>query len=385
MGKTFYEKGKKYNCYVTGKPYFRTSVTINGKVHQVYGDGEKDAKRKIEALKELAASGVDVNRRKEKFGALMQHWLFDIKRLDSGIKTSTFNNYVLLFNKHIKPYDIYDMNMSNVSRAAIQRYVNTMYERDGKSRAVIKHALSLLNNYCNWLVDEECLRKNPCRRISIPGDYKQNKKEIEVFSSEERARVLEYMLDSHYRYSVLIRLAFATGMRRGELLGLKWSDIEGGVIHVSRSVGTTAKADTDGLKDYKTALWEPKTPNAIRDIPITKETEQMLAEHRHQQKVYFLKNGLGTPEFLFTTEAGNIIRPSGLDESYRNMLKSAGVPHKKFHAIRHTFATEAIRCGVDVKDLSRLLGHSNVQTTYIYVQSDDESRRAAIEKMGAMM
>ena len=89
----FYEKGKKYNCRVKGKPYFRTSITIDGKLRQIYGDGEKDANRKKEELKKLSASGINLDYQKANTGDVFKHWFYDIKRSDKDLKASTFTRY----------------------------------------------------------------------------------------------------------------------------------------------------------------------------------------------------------------------------------------------------------------------------------------------------
>lgn len=208
---------------------------------------------------------------------------------------------------------------------------------------------------------------------------------IEVFTREERSTILKYMAESKYQYDTVVRLAFATGMRMGELFALRWEDVDDGVIHVRHSTDNVTHIDKDGNKKRYRELWETKSVNSVRDIPILNSTNEMLKQHRSQQRVFFIAHGYGTPEYVFTTKTGEVISHSNFRRSYQRMLARAGVPYRKFHAVRHTFATEAIRSGVDVKDLQLLMGHSDISTTYIYVQSDNESRKNAIEKIGAIM
>ena len=156
-------------------------------------------------------------------------------------------------------------------------------------------------------------------------------------------------------------------------------------VHVRHSTDNVTHIDKDGNKKRYRELWETKSVNSVRDIPILNSTNEMLKQHRSQQRVFFMAHGYGTPEYVFTTETGEVISHSNFRRSYQRMLARAGVPYRKFHAVRHTFATEAIRSGVDVKDLQLLMGHSDISTTYIYVQSDNESRKNAIEKIGAIM
>lgn len=381
----FYEKGKKYNCRVKGKPYFRTSITIDGKLRQIYGDGEKDANRKKEELKKLSASGINLDYQKANTGDVFKHWLYDIKRSDKDLKASSMARYDGAYKKHIEPYPIMSEKLSTLNSAKFQAYLTSLNEEHGVSASTATLVYRIWNMFCKWCLDRGYIAKDPCRNATIPGDYDKGKKKIEVFTREERSTILKYMAESKYQYDTVVRLAFATGMRMGELFALRWEDVDDGVIHVRHSTDNVTHIDKDGNKKRYRELWETKSVNSVRDIPILNSTNEMLKQHRSQQRVFFMAHGYGTPEYVFTTETGEVISHSNFRRSYQRMLARADVPYRKFHAVRHTFATEAIRSGVDVKDLQLLMGHSDISTTYIYVQSDNESRKNAIEKIGAIM
>ena len=104
-----------------------------------------------------------------------------------------------------------------------------------------------------------------------------------------------------------------------------------------------------------------------------------------RQEQSFAADGKPPPEYVFTTGAGTIICVSQLHNSFKRMLLNAGVTPRKFHAMRHTFATQALQRGVDVKDLQLIMGHANIQTTYGYIAVDMEAKRRAIERMGVMI
>lgn len=385
MAKIFYEKGKKYNCTVTGKPYFRTSVTINGKVHQVYGDGEKDAKRKVEELKSQAGKGFDLSYSKARFGEALRSWLYDVKRVDKNLKASSFSSYEAQFRNHIEPFPVCSVLLKNLTRAHIQKYVTQLHDEQGCEAPTIVAALRVVRMFNKWAVEEGMLTKDVCKGVVIPGKYSKAAHDFDIFSEDERARLLDYMDRTGYMYDTLIKLAFATGMRKGELLALRWEDIYDGSIHVRRSTARAVHIDGEGNRSNKREVWEPKTKNAVRTIPLLRETQKMLSQHKAAQMEFFLANRLGRPEYVFTTTTGTLIEATNLYSSYRSLLEHAGIKYRKFHAIRHTFATEAIRHGVDVKDLQLLMGHSDISMTYRYVQSDEDSKRNAIEMMGVMM
>lgn len=381
----FYEKGKKYNCRVKGIPYYRLTFTANGKRRQVYGDGEKDAIRKVNELKALSASGVDLNLRNATVKEAFHHWLYDIKRVDAKVKASTFARYETSYRTHIEPYSLMQLKVIKLTASAMQKYVTALYEEHGVSNASIKSTVKVWKMFTKWSVAQGYLSKDPCENLSISGNYEQRKRTIEVFTEAERSAILRCMKETGYEYDTLIRLAFATGMRLGELLGLRWEDVGADCINIERSTAMVTHIDKDGNRSRSREVWETKTENAVRSIPLLGSTKALIAHHRATQRKFYLSKGLGKPEYLFTTTNGRLIDPSSFNKSYRRLLNRAGVPYRKFHAVRHTFATEAIRRGVDVKDLQMLLGHSDVHTTYIYVQVNEDSKRNAIEKMGAIM
>jgi len=385
MGEVFYEKGKKYNCYKNGKPYFRKSATINGKRHDFYGDGEKDVQTKIEEAKKMTFVGFDYDERSSKVGKIFKYWLFNIKRIDINIKATTFARYEAIFRLHIAPYPISDLLLSKLNAATLQTYITGMYENDNKTTATIRNTVKLWRMFCTWAQEEGYLVRNPASKVAIPGKRVLKEEKVEVFSEYERKKILDYMDTHNYEYDTLIKLAFATGMRQGELLALRWADIYDGVIHIKRSTAIVSHIDMDGNTTREREVWDTKTINAVRNIPILPQVQTMLNQHKIKQRKYFDVNGGVIPTYVFTNMNGKLVDASNLRKSFERLLASAGVPYRRFHCIRHTFATEALRRGVDVKDVQKLMGHSNISTTYIYIQSDDDSRRKAMEQIGGII
>lgn len=380
----FYENKKKYNCRVNGKPYYRVSATIDGKRRQVYGDGEKDALRKLEALKDSAKQGFNLDSRNAKVNDVLKYWLFNVKRIE--VKASSFARYECTYRTHIEPYDIAGMTLSKLDSATMQKYVNYLYEVEGRSVSTIVETVKVWKMFLIWAVDEGYLVKNPVRKLSIPdGKSRKADKPIETFTKEERETIARYMEESCYQYRELIQLAFATGMREGELLALQWDDIYDDAIHVRQSTAMVTKIDAEGNKTWVREVWEPKTANAVRTIPLNKSTLDMLSELHLKQKKYLFSRGYKQSKFVFTSSTGELVESRIILRSYKRMLERAGVPYRKFHAIRHTFATEAIKSGVDAKALQLLMGHSDISMTYRYVQANEKAKREAIEKMGALM
>lgn len=381
----FYERSKKYNCRVKGKPYFRTSVTLDGKCHQIYGDGEKDALRKKEKLIEQHKAGFNLEFKNEKIGDALEYWLYNVKRVNRKVKASSFSRYESIFRNHIKPYPIMDCKTVKFNSAILQAYITEMNERHGVTGATCESIIKVWRMFSGWAVEQGYLTKNPCNGLSIPGEHSNGKRTIETFSEDERNALVEYLNNHPYWYDTVVRLAFLTGMREGELLGLEWTDIQDDGIHVNQTTSMVTHVDNQGNRERKREVWDTKTKNSVRIIPISARTRQMLSEYKTQQLAYFISKGYGRPKYVFTTQMGKLVDPTSFIKSYKRLLKRAGIKYRKFHAVRHTFATEAIKKGVDVKQLSLILGHSDIKTTYIYVQVDEASKREAIEKIGAIV
>ena len=385
MANVFYQKGKKYNCIKNGVPYYRKSVVIGGKQRSFYGDGEKDAQRKIDEAKALEQQGFDFDKKSAKVDEVFRHWLFDIKRIDRNIKPSTFSIYDGRYRRFIKGQPLGDATLSKLSTSQLQHLLTEAYEKDGVTGKGIQYFLSLFKQFCRWAIDEGYLTKSPCQNIIIPGERTKTKKTVETFTEDERRKLLQYMAETNYQYDDLIRLAFATGMRKGELLALRWDDIEEDVIHVRRTKIEYPNTKADGSKEWSQEVWDTKTVAGTRDIPILPSIAEMLKALHHNQKLFCLRHGISKSDYVFINSEGKLIPASNLDDSYKRLLKHAGIPYKKFHAIRHTFATEAIRRGVPVKDLQMLMGHTDISTTYIYVHATEETKRQAVELIGEMM
>jgi len=172
-------------------------------------------------------------------------------------------------------------------------------------------------------------------------------------------------------------------------LGLKWPDIdfENKELYVKRSIKQVAIISADGQREYKTIEQIPKTKNSMRTVPIPTTLIPVLKEHRNRQKEEKLKAGeayLNDLEsgYVFTTESGNTIDARNLQRTYKRLLEKADIPYKKFHAIRHTFATKLFERGIPLKTISELLGHSDISVTAdIYTHVMPKEKTNAVEKL----
>ena len=190
-----------------------------------------------------------------------------------------------------------------------------------------------------------------------------------------------------HRYGVFIRLDLCTGLRMGELLALKWEDIDFSTaqLHVRRTINRLAKYEAhDGENKTEIVFGTPKTKNSRRTIPLTRTMADELTRWKQQQAQDKLRAGDKYTDdgFIVTNEFGHYFEQKTFKDYYDRLLKDADIGHFTFHALRHTFATRALERGMDYKTLSAILGHYSVAFTMdTYVHSMDEHKRHEMDKM----
>lgn len=199
-------------------------------------------------------------------------------------------------------------------------------------------------------------------------------KPISVFRKDEQKRIERVVEESGKANHFGIVLCLYTGLRLGELLGLTWDDIDfkNGTIRVNKT--SCVMKDSNGT--YKIHVDRPKTNSSIRIIPIPKPLLLKLKAIKKQSK----------SEFVISTNTGKRVSNRSYQTTYARLLKKAKVEYKNFHVTRHTFATRALECGVDIKTLSELMGHkSPIITMNRYVHSLMETKRKAMNSLAKSM
>lgn len=250
------------------------------------------------------------------------------------------------------------------------RYYNSLF-KDGKISNIINNANKLLKQFFNYCVDSGYILKNPCdgKKVIIPKDNKARREDkiLPIFSKEEMTKILKQKEDTKIRYIALI--SYATGLRRGEILGLKESDIDykNSEIHIRRAMVTTYVFDDQGNSHKKAFLDDTKTYTSERDIPLPKTLIPMIKQAITVKKNDILKAASSFNEcnknLIFLSENGEYLEASNINKSWMYFLKRCGVTHKKFHALRHTYATLQFENDRPLLTISKLLGHASIDIT----------------------
>jgi integrase len=357
----------KTNYEVNGQKYYRVSATFgrdsNGKVIRkyFYGKTKKEAEKKLEEYKNSLRDGISTTNMY--FSSSMKTWLFEFIR--SSVKESCFDRYECTFRTHLENAPFKYKNIKDISSLEIQRYYNKSF-KDGTTTATIKRFNKLLKRFFNYCVSEGYISRNPCANIVIPCEKESSKEEVEVFTKEELSKIIKYNYNKIIKPIILV--ALATGMRQGEVLGLKWEDLNYETMEISIKRTVTCYAEIDGDK-RKTVrkVHSPKTKNSIRNIPLPSSLIPVFEKAKKDQALNKLKLGekynTDNIGFIFLTDKGTLQNKSCITKSWTLYLKNCGVKHRKFHTLRHTYATLQFENDLPLKTVSNLLGHSNINIT----------------------
>lgn len=338
--------------------------------HSIYAKTYTEVKAKKEEYIKLTGSQTTSETPKTvTFSWVAEHWLAAIK---SAVKESTYTRYHRNVHSYLIPYFgkrvVSAINSDLVNRFKNKLLVDGGKHENGLSEKTVIDILSVLK-----LVLTHCAEEGyPTMSISLIRNPKRTHGEIQTIPKEESERLENILLSSDDRISLGILLTLHTGIRNGELCGLRWEDFNfnSRIVKIRRTVERIA--DLDPLTEAKTKLviGDPKTENSRREIPLP----YVLCE--------YLKARCEIPNTYILTGTDKPCEPHTLYVRYERFLHRNGFEKYTFHALRHTFATHGIESGFDVKSLSEILGHSDVTTTLrCYVHSSTEQKRKQMEAM----
>jgi integrase len=232
----------------------------------------------------------------------------------------------------------------------------------------------LLKQFFFYAEREGFILKNPCNNITIPNktDKKSAKEDIEYFNEDE----IEQLKIAFHGHALenLILTALGTGLRQGELLALKWNNVhlDEKYLDVKESVKKVYVFDDDGNKSLQTVYNTPKTQNSIRRVDLPGKIVSLLSNIKKESEFVFSNNG---EPISAKTVFGN----------WKRVLTQNNIPYKKFHALRHTYATMLLTKGVDLKTVQDLMGHSDITITQIYLHVLPKTKVDAVNRINALL
>lgn len=296
------------------------------------------------------------------------------------VKQSTAVSYYGYINGHIAP-QIGMYKLSELNTDVFQRFFNFQSDSGslkggGLSPKTLSNISRMIHKSMKKALELELIKKNYAEFIELP---RQEAPEMRVLTVYEQGLLMEELRRSKERLAFGVYLSLTLGIRLGEVLGLRWSDIDirNGIIHIRRTVNRLPTID--GSTKTEIVVGSPKSKKSVRDIPINNELcgEIMI----YQAKISRITHKpVYNDDYVLQSAFGGPAEPKTLQETFKRIVKEAGIADANFHSLRHTFATRAVEKGVDVKTLSVILGHASVNFTLDrYAHVLDKQKRKTMD------
>lgn len=376
MAKTIYKKKIK-----NGKEYyfFRLRHENLDKPKDIYAKTVKELETKIKNITNELNHGIKAN--EVLFGDFFEDWLYDVKFI--GLKPKSRMLYDSTFRNYIKNNEIYNIKLKSLKAIDIQRYFNKLYQ-NGVSNSLLLTINKMMAPCIRYSYNNGYIIKDFSKMYLVPKRAKTSNKRVKPFTLEEQKIFLK-AIEGH-RYEVLFLVALYTGLREGEILALTWKDIDfiKNTVTVSKTVSRVSDITKEKRSKGYIKVGTPKTVKGNRVVPLPNFLVKRLKQYKLLKKEESLKIGIQFKESnnLFTTGNGNITEVSNLHKSFKKILLNTNLENRKFHDLRHTYATRLFELGESAKTVQELLGHSSISMTLdIYTHVLKETKETAVKKL----
>lgn len=338
----------------------------NGRIlyGSVYGKTYTEVKQKVIVLK--AKYLYSPQHTQDCYIGTLENWLNFWMRnnVKKKVKETTYSNYKRVIQKHILP-ELGSIPLKKLQKKELENFLYTLQKKELVAGS-INNVFILLRNSLEAAKQQGYLSENISEQIVLP---KKKQKEVQILSLHQQKK-LELHAFQEKNCSPII-LSLYSGMRIGEISGLKWEDVDfqNELIHVRRTVSRIVNEEPNGAKT-KLIEGTPKSSNSLRDIPLAPNLKKYLQNKYHPSLIYVISN------------TNKLVEPRTISNQFKKKVAAAGIPEINFHVLRHTFATRCMENGIDVASLSRILGHQSTKMTLdIYTGSLLETRRKAMHEL----
>lgn len=380
MARTTYKKKMK-----NGKEYyfFRLRHKNLKSPRDLYGNTVKELDKKIKDLTFELDHGVQNN--KECFENFFENWLFEVNFMNK--KPSTKERYEGLYRNYIKDSSISSINIKDINQTDIQKYYNDLVKK-GISVSTIKQLHKIIAPSLRYAYNNNLIIKDFTKAIILPTEKEEDKlksmNKINPLTLEEQKIFIEAI--KGHELEVLFLTALNTGMRQGELFALTWSDIDfdSNTISINKTAKYVAPVDKEGRGKGSVLVQTPKTMSSIRTIPIPVFLKDKLKQYKTIQSKNRLRlaNIYQNNSLVFCNTYGKYLDSSRVRKDFNKILINNQLQARKFHDLRHTFATRLFELGENPKKVQTILGHSRISTTLdIYTHVLESSKESISSKL----
>lgn len=327
----------------------------------VYGKTQREVREEMDAIKGKLAAGT-YNDNHLTVGAYLDEWL-SYKKLE--VKARSYQYYADYVRRYVRP-QVGRVKLANLKPLHVQRMMKET--TDGVSADAANKAHGVLKSALKRAVRLGLIYSNPVEAVD---KFKHEPKEAKLWSAEEVWRFLE-TAQKHRLYAAFY-LALTTGMRHGEVLGLRWQDVEGDVLTVWQSVVN--------VKGARYEVSTPKTRRGVRRVALDPDTLDVLREHRAKQDAEreYLGDAWEDSGHVFTNELGGVLFPRNFDRVWYALQEQAGVTRVRFHDLRHLHVSLlVVERGLDARTVADRVGHTDPSFTLKrYSHMFEKQRKAA--------
>ena len=348
----------------------RSNGTYQARFVDKFGNRRQKKSKKLQEVRQWLADATYIDQHSDLDQAsdmLVDAW-FDywISIKKQTVRPNTVRNYTERYERNIKCV-IGSKLLTDVKPIHCQRIFSKMAEEGYKTTTIYQTRIALYN-MLEFARENDVLISNPCKK-SVKSDMGKPSVKKEALTIDVQKKFLEAVVG--YSYENQYRFVLQTGLRTGELIGLKWSDID--------FENRTMKIERTMEYRYKVGEWRvgpPKSKSGFRTIPLTDEAIRILENQKLKNKSLKLVP-MEWKDIVFLCRKGTPVKNSTYDTGLFKYCDRVGIPRSSMHVLRHTFATRCIEGGMKPKTLQRILGHSNIGITmnlYVHITEDEKQR-----------
>lgn len=359
------KRGSKYSIVVD------VGRDINNKRKQQWFSGytkKKDAEKALPKILRELELGSFVSPNKVKFNDSIKEWI-KVHTKKKELAATTLDGYNNIINNHLIPF-FKDVEVQKIQPMHMQQYFNKKIETLA-AKTLTQH-YRVVKQYFDYAVKLQIISKNPCLNIDKP---KAKKKKAEILNPDEAKNLLE-LIEGDYYYEAAVPLALVLGLRRGEVLGLTWDDVnfKENTIHIEQT-----QQKVNGKRIFK----GPKNESSERVIVAPSQLMAVLKKHKLKQAMLQLRTkGQWKNEnnLVCTRYNGLPVSPTVMSTSFKNFMIKHNLPAIRFHDLRHTNASLMYLAKISFKEAANRLGHSNTKITadlytHLYKNMDYEAAK----------